>query len=160
MNTKEYFIEHLGLEQHIEGGAFVNTYASDYSITDRNGNQRPSSTSIYFLIDEGDFSAFHRLQSDEIWYYHYGSSFTIAAIDLEGTLHLFKLGPNLVAGEQLQITVPRGWIFGSYVETGFGVCGCMVTPGFDFADFELFTAATLLEKYPQHHTIIKKLTRD
>jgi hypothetical protein len=39
----------------------------------------------------------------------------------------------------------------------YSLVGCMVSPGFDFQDFELFTQAELLEKYPQHEAIIKKL---
>jgi len=159
MKTKQYFIEKLHLEEHIEGGSFTNTYQADYNIQDRNGNTRPSATSIYFLLEAGDFSAFHRLQADEIWYYHYGATFTIYAIDLEGKLHAFKLGSNLDAGEQLQVIVPRGWIFGSRVEKDFGVVGCMVTPGFDYRDFELLKQADLLRDYPQHEQIIREMTR-
>lgn len=159
MKNKDYFIKHLQLSKHIEGGAFSDSYQSGYLITDRNNNTRPSASSIYFLLEAGDFSAFHRLQADEIWYYHYGATFTIYAIDLLGQLHTFKLGSHLAEGEQLQITIPRGWIFGSLVEQDFGVCGCMVTPAFDYQDFELLKAEDLLKDYPQHTKIIKKLTR-
>lgn len=149
----------MNLEKHIEGGAFSNSYQSQYLIEDKNGNLRPSATSIYFLLSKGDFSAFHQLQADEIWYYHYGATFTIFAIDLVGNLHEFKLGSKLEEGELLQVVIPQGWIFGSRVEEGFGVVGCMVSPGFDYQDFALLPRAELLKSYPQHEKTIAEMTR-
>ncbi len=159
MKTKQKWIEDLALISHVEGGWYSQHYTSDYTIKNKNDEDRPSATSIHFLLDDTDFSALHRLQADEIWYHQYGSAFHIIAIDLEGNLHDFLLGNNIAAGENLQVTVPKGWIFGSYVEKDYGIAGCMVTPGFSYEDFELFTAADLIAKYPQHKTMIKKMTR-
>ncbi|MGL5041585.1 MAG: cupin domain-containing protein [Culicoidibacterales bacterium] len=156
---KQKWIEELGLTEHVEGGWYNLCYTSNKRIENGNGAQRPSATSIYFLLEAGNFSAFHRLQADEIWYYHCGSPFHIIGIDLKGKLHHYHLGKNIEVGEKLQVVIPKGWIFGSYVEKEFGIVGCMVTPGFEYADFELFTAQALLEKYPEHHEMINKLTR-
>lgn len=154
MDTKEYWIEQLQLIPHVEGGWYNQTYASSISL-----DVRASATSIYFLLSEDNFSAFHRLTADEMWYYHFGASITILAIDLEGQLHTFKLGNNLAAGETPQVLVPKGWIFGSYVDTDFSVVSCMVTPGFTFNDFTLFTRAELLAAYPMQEEAILRLTR-
>ena len=66
------------------------------------------------------------------------------------------------AGEQPQIVVKKNTIFGSSVDAknSFGLVGCMVAPGFDFVDFELFTQQELLGKYPQHEAVIKKMAYD
>ncbi|WP_159633441.1 cupin domain-containing protein [Erysipelothrix anatis] len=154
MKQKEYFIEHLKLQKHVEGGWYAKTYASDITINDKS-----IASSIYFLLDDTNFSAYHKLTSDEIWYYHYGSSLHVSMIDLEGTLHDIKIGPNLDEGEVLQYTVPKEWIFASYVETGFSVVGCMVAPGFTYDDFKLYSYPELVDRYPQHQSMIRKLTR-
>jgi Uncharacterized conserved protein len=159
MQTKQELIELLQLEEHVEGGWYAQSYKSPYQVTDKNENIRPSSTSIYFMLDENNFSALHRLQADEIWYFHGGSTFTVYAIDLSGVAHEYRLGLNVQAGELPQVVIPNGWIFGSFVENGFGLVGCAVSPGFDYHDFELLAAEELLAVYPQHETMIKKLTR-
>lgn len=154
MKKMEYWIEHLEMDAHVEGGWYKQTYQSDVMVGDRT-----TASSIYFLLSEKNFSAFHRLTADEIWYYHYGHTLTIVAIDLEGRLHEWKLGSNIDKGEQLQVLVPKGWIFGSYVFHGYGLVSCMVTPGFTFDDFELFRRKELIAEYPEHEKIIREMTR-
>jgi len=158
VTTPEFYIDRLELTAHPEGGYFKSTYASDLS-TDANGKSRKMYTSIYFLLKSGDVSHFHRLKSDELWYYHGGSSLTIHVIDEDGTYEEVNLGLNLEQGEVPQYLVPKNSIFGSSVmeEDTFSLVGCMVSPGFDFEDFELFTQDELLESYPQHKEIIEKL---
>ncbi|GBU11362.1 cupin [Erysipelotrichaceae bacterium] len=153
------WIEKLQLSKHIEGGYYTQSYISDSEYKTLDGEKRAIASSIYFLLEDTDFSAFHRLKSDEIWNFHYGAVFTIAAIDLEGELHFFELGVDLEKGQYPQVVIPKGWIFGSYTTSGFGVCGCVVAPGFEYEDFELFTQKTLLLEYPKHEEIIKRLTR-
>lgn len=153
-----YYIQHLGLESHPEGGYYKGTYASEQSM-DAFGTTRKLYTSIYFLLGEGDVSHFHRLKSDELWYFHGGSPLLVHVIDEEGNYFEHKLGLDLENGEIPQVLVPKNSIFGSSViENGaFSLVGCMVAPGFDFEDFELFTQKELLEKYSQHEQIIRKL---
>lgn len=154
-----YYIEHLGLEPHAEGGYFRSSFASENTIN-ANGSARKLYTSIYFLLGEKDISHFHRLKSDELWYFHGGDSLTVHVIDQEGRYHEYKLGLDIVNGEMPQIIVPRNSIFGSSVSEGgtFSLVGCMVAPGFDYEDFELFTQDELLNKYPEHASIIRKLS--
>ena len=80
-------------------------------------------------------------------------------IHANGTYEAKKLGLDIANGEQPQILVEKGVIFGSSVEAEdtYGLVGCMVAPGFDFADFELFTQRQLIELYPQHEGIIRKM---
>lgn len=149
-----YYIQHLGLEPHPEGGHYKNTFASGESL-----QARKLYTSIYFLIEEGNVSHLHRLKSDELWYYHGGSSLVVHVIDEEGNYVEHKVGLDIENGETPQVLVPKNSIFGSSViEKGtFSLVGCMVAPGFDFEDFELFTQEELLEKYPQHEQIIRRM---
>jgi predicted cupin superfamily sugar epimerase len=158
VTTPDFYIERLGLTAHPEGGYFKSTYASDLQ-TDANGKSRKMYTSIYFLLKSGEVSHFHRLRSDELWYYHGGSSLTIHVINEDGNYEEVKLGLNLDRGEVPQYLVPKNSIFGSSVmeEGTFSLVGCMVSPGFDFEDFELFTQDQLLNLYPRHREVIKKL---
>jgi len=153
-----YYIQHLNLEPHPEGGYFKSTYASMETL-DTSGGTRNQYTSIYFLLGEGDVSHFHRLKSDELWYFHGGSSLIVHVIDEEGNYVEHQLGLDIENGESPQVLVPRNSIFGSsVVDNGaFSLVGCMVSPGFDFEDFELFTQSELLEKYPEHEQIIRMM---
>lgn len=156
--TAQYWITNLGLSPHPEGGYYKSTFQSD-AIISSNGNQRKLFTSIYFLLQSHDISHFHRLKSDELWYYHGGSPLTIHMIDESGEYKEIYLGLNLENGEVPQVLVPKNTIFGSSVmaEETFSLVGCMVSPGFDFEDFELFNQEELLKEYPQHEQIIRKM---
>lgn len=154
MMDAEYYIKQLGLEPHPEGGYFKSTYASEELVS-----SRKLYTSIYFLLGADDVSHFHRLKSDELWYFHGGSSLLVHVIDEDGNYVEHKVGLDIENGETPQVLVPKNSIFGSSVmENGsFSLVGCMVAPGFEYEDFELFTQSELLDKYPQHEQIIRKL---
>lgn len=146
----DYFISRLNLEKHPEGGFYRELYRQDANLA----------TSIYFLLRSGEVSKFHRLKSDEIWYFHAGTSLTVHIIDAGGALKAVKLGADPEAGEQPQVIVPGGCIFGATVnrEDSYTLVGCMVSPGFEFAGFELLSRDRLLKDYPQHENIIMLLT--
>ena len=160
----QYYVSKLGLEPHPEGGYYKSTFASeeytsDQELTVNFNGKRKLYTSIYFLLTSNDVSHFHRLKSDELWYYHAGSPLTIHMIDENGEYKETKLGLNLDQGEVPQALVPKNSIFGSSVmdEDTFSLVGCMVSPGFEFQDFELFTQNDLLLKYPKYKDIIMKM---
>lgn len=153
MNAK-FYVDTLELIPHVEGGYFKETYASDSFF-----ETRSLATSIYFLLEIDNFSALHRLTADEMWFYHAGNPLTIVMIDLNGEQHCVTLGKDLDKGEVPFFTVPKQWIFGSYVNEGFALVSCVVTPGFTYNDFELMNREELLKQYPNHETIITKLTR-
>lgn len=166
MNTAEYWINKLGLTSHIEGGAFKEIYRSAHvlpqtALTPQHHGDRNAMTSIYFLLQHGDFSAFHKIASDEIWHFYDGSPLCIYEITEGGTLVKNMLGKDIDKGEQLVITIKAGHWFGSRVEEpgGFTLCGCTVAPGFDFADFELANREALQTVFPQHAGIIEEMTR-
>ena len=163
----QYYISKLGLEPHPEGGYFKRTFASQEQITDQEltvhfEGKRMLYTSIYFLLTSNDVSHFHRLQSDELWYYHAGSPLSVHMIDENGEYTEYKLGLDLENGEVPQVLVPKNTIFGSSVKDRetFSLVGCMVSPGFEYQDFELFTQEELLLKYPEHKEIIVKIAYD
>lgn len=163
----QYYISKLGLEPHPEGGYFKRTFESQEQITDQEltvdfEGKRMLYTSIYFLLTSNDVSHFHRLQSDELWYYHAGSPLSVHMIDENGEYTEHKLGLDLENGEVPQVLVPKNTIFGSSVKDRetFSLVGCMVSPGFEYQDFELFTQEELLLKYPEHKEIIVKIAYD
>ncbi len=164
-NQANYFIEKLKMTSHPEGGFYSRSFVSDitlnpFSAGSTQNKERKLWTSIYFLLKEGEVSNFHRLTADEMWYFHSGNSLSISIIDKDGNLSTKKLGLDIENGEMPQVLVPKGAIFGSAMNNeGFSLVGCMVSPGFEFEDFKLFTRKELLDEYPQHESIIKKLTR-
>ena len=160
----QYWIHHLGLSPHPEGGYYRATYKSDLTIV-RNAlpsgyqGDRSASTAIYFLLDEGNFSAFHRIASDEVWHFYTGSSLLVYVIDPEGNYFELHLGSD--EGEVFQAVVKAGSWFASRVRdaAGFALVGCTVAPGFDFADFELGVRSELIRTFPAHRKLIEELTR-
>lgn len=160
MYTANYFIQTLDMIPHVEGGYYKECLLSTDPIQQENTSSKTLWSSIYFLLQTGEVSHFHRLKSDEVWYFHSGMPLTIYMISPTGELICKQLGLNINKGESPQILVPKGYIFGSALnEDGYSLVGCMVAPSFSFEDFELFERTELLELYPQHQDIIKKLTR-
>jgi predicted cupin superfamily sugar epimerase len=168
MNPKEakYWIEKLQLEEHPEGGYFRQTYRSEVSIAQEAlpagfAGARAASTAIYFLLEGENFSAFHRLRSDEVWHFYAGDPLVVHVIEPEGNYSSILLGCDLEAGQVLQGVVRAGCWFASHVAdwNSFSVVGCTVAPGFDFDDFELGKRAELVATYPQHRELIQRLTR-
>lgn len=163
MEEYKKIISHLGLEPHPEGGYYKEIYHSPRRITgSEEFPERASATSIYFLLSSGDVSVFHRLTSDELWYYHSGASLNVYMINQDGNLHVQRLGMDLEKGDLPQVIVPAGTIFGAKLEeeNTYSLVGCMVTPGFDFADFEMLSREELLKKFPIHQKIIWELTKE
>ncbi|MBU3127566.1 cupin domain-containing protein [Clostridium tagluense] len=165
MYSSQYFIDTLNMEAHPEGGFYKSSFCSCENISSNNlktkfEGERILWTSIYFLLRDGEISSFHRLKSDEMWYYHAGSPLTIYMISPNGELTTKQLGLNIENGETPQFLVPKNHIFGSAMNSpGYSLVGCMVSPGFDFKDFEIIERDVLLTNYSQHKDIIIKLTK-
>jgi predicted cupin superfamily sugar epimerase len=166
MTTAQGWIERLGLQRHPEGGYYRETYrAADQiaaeALPGRYSGPRHAATSIYFLLTDREFSALHRLKSDEVWLFHAGSDLTVHVIDPDGTYRAHRVGLDLDRGAEPQAVVPAGCWFGSTVDEpgGYALVGCTVAPGFDFADFELARRAELTRAFPQHAELIARLTR-
>jgi len=163
----QYWIDRLSLSPHPEGGYFRVTYQSSLTIVQDalpsvfHGN-RSASTAIYFLLAEKDFSAFHRIASDELWHFYAGSALIVYVVDPEGNCSELHLGDGFEAGEVFQAVVKAGCWFASRLKNpgGFALVGCTVAPGFDFADFEMAKRSELIGIYPEHRALIEELTRD
>ena len=161
-----YWIEKLQLAPHPEGGYFRQTYRSEVVIAREAlpagfSGARAVSTAIYFLLEGENFSAFHRLRSDEVWHFYVGEPLLVHVIDTDGQYSRILLGGDPEAGQVLQAVVRAGCWFASHVEDWkrFVVVGCTVAPGFDFADFEMGKRDELVARYPEFLKIIERLTR-
>ena len=164
MNPARMWIDRLQLTRHPEGGWFRETYRSmDHlapsALAARFDSERSLATSIYYLLEAPDFSSLHRIRSDELWYFHAGSTLLLHLIDPAGTYQLRRIGLDEQA--EPQALAPAGWLFGASLAEPAGWClvSCLVAPGFDFRDFELPTRATLLQQFPSHARLIEGLTR-
>jgi predicted cupin superfamily sugar epimerase len=130
----EGLIGSLGLERHPEGGWYRQTWASPVSVTLPDGRVRPTATLIYFLLPAGESSAWHRVSSDELWLAHTGTV----------TLELGGAGAEpatptraVVDVATPQLLVPAGVWQRTVPSEAEALVSCLVSPGFDFADFEL-----------------------
>jgi hypothetical protein len=161
------WIEKLRLEAHPEGGCFKQTYKAELVLKKESlpagfTGARATSTAIYFLLEGKEFSAFHRLRSDEVWHFYVGSPLVVHVIERDGRYSETLLGSDPERGEVLQAVVKARCWFASRVRDGrgFALVGCTVAPGFDFEDFEMAKRAELMRAYPQHREMIERLTRE
>jgi predicted cupin superfamily sugar epimerase len=159
-----YWIEKLGLISHPEGGYYLETYRSGLELQQLPASfigTRQAGTCIYYLLEADQFSAFHRIASDEIWHFYAGEELQIFEIQLNGSLKIHRLGPDPEKGESFQVMILSGHWFGARLTArqGFALVGCTVSPGFDFKDFEMAKRDDLIELYPQQMKIIRELTR-
>jgi len=150
------YIDALGLQPHPEGGFYKEVYRSEETIV---GDERNLMTSIYFLLTSENVSKFHRIKSDELWFHHVGSPLIVHTLDENGH-HEHVVGSDFEKNMQPQFMVTKNTIFGSSVmkENSFSLVSCVVAPGFDFRDFELFTTESLLELFPNELEIIQRLS--
>ena len=165
-------VERFNLVPHPEGGYFREVHRSPMKLEHPGlppgtgagpgpNRERAAGTLIYFLLSGGDFSAFHRVRfSDEIWHLYAGGPLELFVIDAEGRLERRLLTTDVFEGEPTTV-VPAGHWQSARVAAGAGwaLGGCTVAPGFDYEDFEMPPAAALLEHFPAHAGLIRKLTR-
>lgn len=161
-----YWVDRLQLTSHVEGGAFREVYRSPLILSRKSlplffQGDRNASTHIYFLLAKGQFSAFHRIASDELWHFYAGDPLLIYEIGHNGRLIIHRLGNRPDKGESFHAVVSAGSWFASAPapESDYALVGCTVAPGFDFADFELADRDTLACQYPEHAEVIRRLTR-
>lgn len=159
MDAKQW-IDALELEEHPEGGYFRETYRNPSTIQVLDGGgTRHLATSIYFLLKGEQKSHFHQLQSDELWYFHAGTSARVHIFH-QGVFTQEVIGTDVMAGEKLQVLLPRHSIFAAEVldKESYVLMGCMVNPGFDFKDFRLLSQEELAAMYPAHESLIREFT--
>ncbi len=157
-------IERLKLEPlPEEGGFYRQTYKSSLSVTSNrpSSDVRAASTAIYFLLTPDNFSALHRLTTDEVYHFYAGDPMRLVQIDESGQLQKIVMGPDLSSGHQPQVVVPKGvWQGSRLIEGGdWALLGCTVAPGFEFSDLEMGSREQLLRQYPEARTTILEHTR-
>jgi len=162
----QYWIDQLGLEPHPEGGRFVEVYRSSEGIPrdalpTRFDGDRAFCTAIFYLLEEGDFSAFHRIKSDETWHFYAGGPLDVIMLSKDG-VRTTRLGHNVHKGEVLQMTVPAEVWFAARPVKGslYTLAGCTVSPGFDFVDFQMGSRQELTTEFPACQRHIEELTRE
>lgn len=160
--TADERILSLQLIPHPEGGYYREIYRSSETVSaDALPNRYPAercfSTSVYYLLRTGEFSAFHRLKSDEIWHYHDGAAMTLYIIRPNGVLEQIMVGGD----DNFQCVIPLGCWFAACPGPGQGysLVGCTVSPGFCFDDFELAEAERLTDIFPEHEGVIRRFCR-
>jgi predicted cupin superfamily sugar epimerase len=130
--TAAGIIAALGMVRHPEGGWYVETFR------DNKAGGRGYSTAIYFLLERGDVSAWHRVSdAAEVWHFHAGAPLELRLCEEGGSVEAAILGIDLDTGERPQIVVPAGWWQKAHSLGDWTLVGCTVAPGFDFAAFEL-----------------------
>ncbi|MBP2172963.1 cupin domain-containing protein [Methanococcus voltae] len=157
LKNSKYWVNKLDLESHIEGGYFKRVYESSERIhisqlpeyfSNTNENKKTSleyrylCTAIYYLLEKGQVSKFHRIKSDETWHFYAGNSLNIYTIQ-DGKIITNKLGNNLEEGENFQITVPKNTWFAAEPLGDYTLVGCTVSPGFEYVDFKMATLEDL-----------------
>ncbi len=165
MTAKE-IITKFDLTEHPEGGYYKETYRSNGLIKNNNLSEhffgdRNYSTCIYFLLTSEKFSAFHKINQDEIWHFYSGTTLKLHMISLDGNYSFVLIGNDLLNNEKPQFVVPAQYWFAAEIikENSFAFTGCTVSPGFDFKDFVLPKREELIALFPKHSKIIKQLTR-
>lgn len=139
MTSRPPLAELLDLAPHPEGGWYRRTWASGVEVTLPDGRVRASATAILFLLPTGEMSAWHRVASDEMWIAQLGA----VRLELGGTgdrpamIDVVHLGTELDSGQSPQLRVPAGTWQRAAPSDGDALVTCVVSPGFDFADFEL-----------------------
>lgn len=143
-------VRRLGLQPHPEGGYYRETFRSPLRLTLPDGRVRAASTAIHFLLPAGTWSTWHRVLADEVWHHYDGAP-----------VRLYRLGLDAVRLDRdtPQAIVPAGVWQAAEPEGGAALCGCTVAPGFEFEDFALGSAGSLVTEYPDSAALIRRLAR-
>jgi hypothetical protein len=158
-------VNELGLQRHPEGGYYRETYRSAErvpaaALPARYGGDRSFCTAILYLLPAGAVSRLHKVRSDELWHFHEGAALWLHRLDPDQGLVSVQLGSHAERGERPQTCVPAGtWFAAEAAADGpYGLVGCTVAPGFEFADFELAERDALIAEYPAHAEFIRRFT--
>lgn len=164
-NSIQQLVETLGLEAHVEGGYYRQTFKADNNlkITTDNG-ERVTITSIYYLLTaDSPIGHFHKNTSDIMHYFHAGDPISYFLIFPDGRIETKVLGPDVLSGQEYQFVVEGGVWKASELPTnsifGYGLLGEAVAPGFEFQDMQLAQQNQLVAEFPQHADLIKRMTR-
>lgn len=157
MGPQEIIAAYL-LERHPEGGWFREVHRSSCRLDKIPGypGERTAFTAIYFLLTRGDFSAFHRLRSEEAWIHLAGDPLDLILMGRES--RRIALGP-LAQGCGPVAVVPSGELQAARTSGDYTLAACFVSPGFEFADFSMPSRNELLREHPDQRNLILEFTR-
>jgi predicted cupin superfamily sugar epimerase len=143
----------LQLEAHPEGGFYKEFYRSAESVK-LNSCERSYGTAIYYLLGPGDFSAFHRIKSDELWFLLDGQGLYVHVLEQQGARKL-----TLSVESPAAVVEAGKWFAAEAVSANaWALVSCVVVPGFDFQDFQMAEKERLLKLYPHSAELIRRLT--
>lgn len=155
-------VSQFDLKPHPEGGYYKESYRCDEIVMRKqSGTMRNASTAIYYLLSDGAYSSWHRIDADEIWHFYAGGTLVIYTIDGAGKLVTQRLGHALdQEGTVFQAVIPAGrWFAAECADSdGYALVGCTVAPGFEFEAFQMANSADLQASYPQHAALIRRLS--
>ena len=161
------WIDRLRLAPHPEGGFYREVYRCEHILKESclpagYRGERSLATVIYYLLYGTHYSVWHRLCADEIWFYHAGAAMILYGLTPGGEFSRQQVGCRPELGELPQILVPAGrWVAAKVaLNESYSLVGCMVTPGFEFRDFEQAGRAELIRRYPSHREIIEAMTHE
>jgi predicted cupin superfamily sugar epimerase len=154
------WISQLDLQPHPEGGFYKEVFRSQQNVN-RTGEDtiRNACTAIYYLLEGEDYSGFHRIKSDEIWFFHKGVPLYIHVISENGDHEVQELS-DLPTGN-LSLTVPAGLWFAAEIpsKVDYALVSCAVAPGFEFSEFEMANKEDLRNTYHRYTDLFDKLCR-
>lgn len=154
------WIRQLTLQPHPDGGYYKEVFRSVESVQRTGSDElRHACTSIYYLLEGEDYSGFHRIKSDEIWYFHKGVPLTIHVITASGEHKVLELSDAPTGS--LSLVVPAGLWFAAEIPSnvGYALVSCAVAPGFEFSEFEMADRAELQKNYPAYAELFQRLCR-
>jgi predicted cupin superfamily sugar epimerase len=153
MRRIEILKQELNLEPHPEGGYYREMVRSNQQVQ-QGERTRSAGTAIYFLVPEGQLTSWHNVASDEVWHYYEGDPLVLEWLDAAGSFHRSILGPT-EEGQRPQHLIPAGCWQRAYCTGSFTLCGCTVSPGFEFEDFTMLDPADLAKHFPDHKEVIQ-----
>jgi len=163
VSEQTQLIERYDLAPHPEGGFYAEVHRAKRRVHAGSGSpERSAYTSIHYLLAGNDFSAWHRIQSDETWFFHLGCDLVIYSFAKNGHLQAQRLG--LESG-CFQLTIAAGTWFAAQPAQAdsCSLLSCVVAPGFEFEDFELASRQGLLAEYghsAENRAKIEAFTRE
>ena len=151
-------VRRLGLVPHPEGGFYKEMYRAALAVETPRGT-RSAGTAIYYLLPRGTFAAWHRVTSDEVWHFYDGHPLELLLVGASGGVETVVLGRDVTKGEQPQVVVHAGVLQAAVPQGEYTLVGCTVSPGFDFSDWEMPSAESLVAQYPEHAELMRQLAK-
>ncbi len=150
-----------------EGPWFLETHKSPDIIEGVLATRYPEThyayTAIYAMITDQDFSAMHKLKTDELWHFYEGGPLELLLLHPDGSGETVILGSDLLNGEHPQYLVPAGVWMGAIPmgkgEYSYSLIGNTLSPGFEYEDYTPGERDTLINEYPDFAEAITARTR-